>query len=120
MTPENSIQEKPIVRRLKLDEYWKLLPKDEQGKPASANWVAKEIGVTHNTIMYYKQHYKADLRRKKQIRQPSYGLVLALRNFFAKYGAPKDDFVEWDVPPLPISEHDPGLSQHAPADSYAQ
>lgn len=100
--------DRPTIKRLKIEDYWHLLPKH-----ATAHWVATQSGITHNSVMYYLEGYKDDIRTGKPVRQPSHATVIALRNFFAQYGAPKDDIVEWDIPPIPINENDPGLSQRA-------
>jgi hypothetical protein len=100
--------DRPKIKRLKLEDYWGLLP-----DYATSHWVATHAGITHNSVMYYLKGYKDDVKAGKPVRQPSHATVIALRNFFAQYGAPKDDIVEWDVPPIPISEIDRGLSQQA-------
>lgn len=100
--------DRPIIKRLKIEDYWYLLPKH-----ATAHWVGEQAGITHNSVMYYLKDYKDDVKIGKPVRQPSHATVIALRNFFAQYGAPKDDFVVWEVPPIPISADDPGLSQLA-------
>jgi len=102
MLPDKKTKLTPIIRRLKLAEYM-AQTNDENGEPVSANWVAKKVGSTHNTIMYYKEHYKNNLADGKIIRQPSHSLVKALLLLF---DTKEEDFIEWDVSPERVVEGD--------------